>query len=292
MEIAVRLLNAILMIALPLALAPIFVRRLGVAWRLFSVGAMTFIASQVLHIPFNLWALNPLLEQLRSSGIQPQLALFISAILLGLSAGIFEEGASYLVLRFWLRDKHSWSQMLMFGLGHGGFEAMILGTLALYGFFQALALRQANLIALIPPDELQSVTASLQFFWGAPWYMALLGAVERALAICLHLALTMLVWQAVIRKSIAWMGLAITWHALANAGALLFLQTWGPYAAEGFIALVAGISLLLIFTLRRRGLAAEPVDVPIDPLPRLVVERARAAEDISPQKLDESRYLD
>jgi len=292
MEIAVRLLNAILMIALPLALAPIFVRRMGVAWRLFSIGAMTFIASQVLHIPFNLWALNPLLEQLRSSGIQPQLALAISAILLGLSAGIFEEGARYLVLRFWLRDKRSWSQMLMFGLGHGGFEAMILGTLALYAFFQALALRQANLIALVPPDELQSITASLQFFWEAPWHMALLGAVERALAICLHLSLTMLVWQAVVRRSVVWMGLAITWHALANAGALLFLQAWGPYAAEGFIALVAGIGLLFIFALRRHGPVSEPGAVPIVPLPSLVVERVSTEEDVSPQKLDESRYLD
>ena len=209
MDIAVRLLNAILMIALPLAMASVFVRRLGVAWRLFAIGAVTFFASQLLHIPFNTWALSPLLEQLQSSGFRPQLALAASAGLLGLSAGIFEECARYLVLRNWLREERSWNQMLMFGLGHGGFEAILLGVLALYAFFQAFALRQADLTTLVSADQLQSTAASLSFYWEAPWHLALLGALERGLAICLHLGLTALVWQAVVRRSLGWAGLAI-----------------------------------------------------------------------------------
>ena len=64
MDIAVRLLNGLLMIAMPIALGIYLVRRTGQHWKLFLVGAVLFVASQVLHIPFNLIVLNPILEQI------------------------------------------------------------------------------------------------------------------------------------------------------------------------------------------------------------------------------------
>lgn len=291
MQVAIRLLNAIIMIALPLALAPIFVRRLGVAWRLFAIGALTFLASQALHIPFNLWALNPLLERLRSNGIQPALALVGSAVLVGLSAGVFEELSRYLVLRFALRHERGWGDMLMFGLGHGGIEAILLGMLALYSFFQALALRQADLTTLVPPDQLQSTISGLTFYWEAPWHMALLGALERAMALCLHLGLTALVWKAVVQRSLAWVGLAILGHALANAITLIIFNLWGAYAAEGFLALAAGFGLLVLFAFRRQAPPGAPIRPPRRPQPTIEIERLGAREDLDTSKLDESRFL-
>ena len=60
-DIVIRSLNALLMIAMPLALGVYLYRRLGAEWRLFGIGAVTFIASQVFHIPFNVWVLNPVI---------------------------------------------------------------------------------------------------------------------------------------------------------------------------------------------------------------------------------------
>ncbi|HHH82625.1 MAG TPA: YhfC family intramembrane metalloprotease, partial [Chloroflexi bacterium] len=54
-------LNALLMILLPLGLAIYLTRRFGLDWGLFGVGAVSFISSQVLHLPFNAWVLNPFL---------------------------------------------------------------------------------------------------------------------------------------------------------------------------------------------------------------------------------------
>ena len=64
MDIAIRFLNPLLMIALGLGLGVFFGRRLGAEWRLFGIGAVTFIASQVFHIPFNGRALTPALATL------------------------------------------------------------------------------------------------------------------------------------------------------------------------------------------------------------------------------------
>jgi uncharacterized membrane protein YhfC len=131
-DIFVRLLNALLMIAMPLALVIYLTRKLNVGWRLFGIGGVTFVASQVLHIPFNLWVLNPLMEKFGLSISQIGMQLVIVAILYGLSAGVFEETARYLVYRFWLKKdaERTWRSALIFGTGHGGIEAIILGVLS------------------------------------------------------------------------------------------------------------------------------------------------------------------
>ena len=47
LDVLVRVLNALLMIAMPLVLGVYLTRKLGVAWRLFGIGAVTFIASML-----------------------------------------------------------------------------------------------------------------------------------------------------------------------------------------------------------------------------------------------------
>jgi uncharacterized membrane protein YhfC len=292
MDSFVRLLNALLMIAIPLILAPFFIRRMRVSWRLFVIGAITFIASQVLHIPFNAWVLNPLLNRLSSSGLQTSMLFALTAVSAGLSAGIFEEIARYLIYRFWLRKERSWEQALMFGLGHGGIEAMLLGLLALFAFFQALALRGADLSSMVTAEQLPLVSANLQDFWSAPWYLAMLGAVERALAICLHLGLTVLVWRAVVSRSVGWLTLAIGWHAFVDAGTLIVYQQWGAYTAEGFVAILAGISLALVFALRRAAPGPQSAPDATNTHALRAVQRADDVQDVTPEKLDESRFMD
>jgi len=68
MVIFVRALNSLLMIALPLGLGVFLVKRLRVEWKTFGIGAVIFVASQILHIPFNFWVLSPGVERLGLSG--------------------------------------------------------------------------------------------------------------------------------------------------------------------------------------------------------------------------------
>jgi hypothetical protein len=58
------ILNALLMIALPLGLGIFLSRKLDVSWRIFGVGMLIFLLSQALHLPFNLWVLNPAVKRL------------------------------------------------------------------------------------------------------------------------------------------------------------------------------------------------------------------------------------
>ncbi|MBN1667953.1 MAG: YhfC family intramembrane metalloprotease [Anaerolineales bacterium] len=281
MEILVRILNPALMLGMPLALGVYLVRKYQVEWGLFGAGALVFIGAQVLHIPFNAYLLAPLLEQL---DIQQNNGLLLTALLLGLSAGLFEELARYLGFRYWLKAGRSWRQALMVGAGHGGIEAILLGLLVIYALIQALALRGADLNQVLPAGQIALAEAQLQAYWSAPWYAAILGAVERAATICFHLGAAVLVARALTRRNLLWLLLAIGWHTLVDALAVYGIQTWGVYWTEAVIVLVGLLSLGLVWCLRDAPSSpAEPEPLslpPLEPRPQ-PVDRA---------KLDDSRY--
>jgi uncharacterized membrane protein YhfC len=252
MDVLVRALNAGLMLVLPVVLGVFLARRTKVSWSLFAVGAGTFILSQVLHLPFNRWLLLPGLE---SAGINPAGPLsgqLVYALALGLSAGLFEEPARYLVLRFGLKSARSWKEALMFGAGHGGVESVLLGVLVLVAFLQVLAYRPEAL-ATLPQDQQALAAAQVEAYWALPWHMALLGAVERIFTMCFHLSAAVLVMQVFIRRGRFWWLLAaVTWHTLLNAAAVLGLLRWGMFASEGLLAVFAVLSLGIVFVLRPR----------------------------------------
>jgi uncharacterized membrane protein YhfC len=293
MDVLIRLLNALLMIGLPLGLGLYLHRRWSLNWRYFLVGMATFLGSQVLHIPFNLLILVPVADKLGLIGTVLFLPLAVYAILLGLSAGLFEEGARYAVYRLWLRDVKSWKEAVFFGAGHGGVEAVLLGGLALYAFFQATAYRNADLSKLISPGQLDLARAQLEAYWTAPWYAALMGALERSLAIVVQISLAVLVFQAVIEQKRVWLAAAILWHTIIDSLAVLGLQYLGVYLTEGVLAIFAGISFYAIIFLRKRQpeenqYAVTDMDQAFERMPSPPTVKSVLTED----RLDESRYAE
>jgi len=286
-DLVIRPLTALLMIALPLALGVYLARKLGGTWRLFGIGAVAFVLSQVFHIPFNGLVLNPLLTRFGLSMSVPA-QLVIIAILLGLSAGIFEEVTRYLFYRFWLKkdDDRTWSSAVMFGAGHGGGEAIILGVLGLVTFVRLLVLRDVDLSTQVPPEQLELARMQVETYWAQSWYVVLLGAVERAAAISFHISAAVLVFQVFRRRNILWLFLAIGWHTILDAVAVFGIQTWGVFITEAFVVLIGILSIGIVFLLR------EPAPN-LDDSPSLQIPESPT--EIKPQKpslehLEDSRY--
>jgi len=249
------ILNFVLMIALPLALVFFLIRRFGLGWgpgwRLVIVGALTFIASQIVHIPL-LVGLTALFKQVLPD-LPPAAVLPFNAVVLGLMAGLCEEIARYLAYRFFLKDARTWPQALLFGAGHGGVEAIIFGVLAALTTLQMIVLHNSDPSTWgVPAAQLPAVQQQVTAFWSTPWYAALLGALERVFAICFHLSAAVLVMQAFTRKNIGWLGLAILWHTVVDGVAVYASGTWGIYWTEALVGVSALISLAVIFALRDR----------------------------------------
>lgn len=286
MDIFVRVLNAGLMIAMPIGLGVYLVKRFGVAWRLFGMGAAVFVGSQVLHIPFNQWALVPLIDRVGLSGEQIGFRLLLVAFLYGLSAGVFEEVARFLTYRFWAKDARSWKSGLMFGAGHGGIEAILLGCLALYALIQVLVLRGVDLESVLPPEQIELAASQIEAYWATPWYLSLMGAVERVGAILFHLSASILVLQAFTCKNILWLFAAILWHTLIDAFAVYSVQTWGILPTEAGVIVFGVVSLIIVWLLRDQAGDEDQVNFPPQP-PQTESDPSLISSD----NLEDSRYL-
>jgi len=255
------------MILLPILLGFWLTRKFKLSWKLFFAGALTFIVSQVFHIPFLAW-----LTAMFNNGTLPTPPAawntIFNAVLLGLLAGLFEETARYILFKFFLKNARTWNEGVLVGAGHGGVEALILGVLGVFTVINMLVLRNADLSAMgIPADQLELAKQQVAAFWESPAYTGLLGLAERVFAICLHISLSAMVLYSVAYKKPIWFWLAMLWHALVDAAAVYLAPLVGALAVEGVVAGMAIVSLAILFGLRSKFGAADPPQVTAETLP-------------------------
>ena len=276
-------LNGLLMIAMPIGLAIILTRRWKMGWRIWWIGFATFIISQVGHIPFN-WGAGLLLNRSNLVYWSPLAQQVFNTAFLGLSVGVFEEISRYLVLRFWVKKARSWRNGILFGAGHGGSEAIILGVLVLFSYTSMLAIRGVDLSTLLSADQL-GLAQQVQAYWSIPWYDSLLGTVERFFTIPVQICLAVIVMQAFTRKKIGWLFIAILYHAVIDGTVVFLMPSLGMYWTEALVGGFALLSLAIIFLLRQTEPAPRPEPLPA-PSPAATLKPVVETSEY----LDNSRY--
>lgn len=222
--------NVLVCMALPLGvLVALCVKRRPLAFS-FMTGVCTFLISQV-------FTRIPLLNVLQG---QPGFVAFalgqraLYAVLLALSAGLFEEGGRYVAMRLTRRHR-SYADALAFGMGHGGVEAFLVGL--------------NSLLALLFQSDLLAASQPL---------MVALSGFERIFAMLLHIGLSVLVMHAVAHKKPLWLGIALLLHTLVDAAVGLFpLWGLGTMVIEGWLVLCALGTAALALALRKAFQADE-----------------------------------
>jgi len=247
MLILALVIELVLMFATPVILGVLLQRRWALPWRLLLIGAATFIASQVVHLPLNA-GLTVLFQQEWMPKPPEAWTKAFNVIVLGLTAGLCEESARYLVYRYWLKEARTWRPAVLFGVGHGGIESVMTGLLVLVTVLNAVALRNVDPTTLgLSPDQTAAVASEIAEFWNMPRYMPLLAGAERLMAILFHLSAAALVLQAFRTGRIWPLPAAIVWHAVTNAVAVYINTTWGPIAAEGSLAMLSLVSVVILW---------------------------------------------
>lgn len=250
---------AVFIILLPIVLAAFARRRLGVSWKYFFLGVGIFLLFQL----FTRIPIISIIEATYGAQLRATQGMLVAWIfVLSLTAGLFEETGRYIGYR-WLmpKDPKTWPVGVMYGLGHGGIEAIALaGLSALSGL--ALALFWPQLQGALTPAQIGPVAMQMASMVDAPAYLPLMSAWERLCAVALHVALSLTVLQVFRRGRLGWLWLAIAAHTAANfviiGLPLLFgmpaeTTRWVQMALLGLVGLAA---LAAIFRLR------EPQDQP------------------------------
>ena len=289
MLLVMHVLSPMLMVVIPLVLGAWAVRRWRLDWAVFGLGAVTFILSQILHIPFNQFILSPQLEQWGWLSVDGWPWVMV-ALMFGLSAGLFEELARYVVLVRISSRVQGWSEGVLYGLGHGGIEAIIVGGFAFYGLIQALTLRGVPLEGVVPADQLEVVRIQLEGYWGMAWYEPLWGTLERISAIAFHTMAALLVLMSIRQRRIVWLVGAIMAHTLFNAVALVSVKAWGVAATEMILAAMGLGCVWVVFQLRPRLVANVTGSIP-SRAEGLSLQPGPAMDKVEAERLDDSRFI-
>jgi uncharacterized membrane protein YhfC len=259
-----------LIVLFPVVLAIVLYRRYRFSWLAVLVGAVVFLVFQVLtRIPLlGVLGQMPWYQQFAANNF------FLFILALSFTAGLFEEVGRWLGFRFPLKGRWRTINGVAYGIGHGGFEAIILTGLAyVNNLVISLMINTGQFETLIAPQMgalAETVRAGLV---DTPSFHFLIGGLERVFAMVFHIGLSLVVMNAVRLRRPLFLLYAILLHTATNLAAVLIsrLQN-GIWLSEGFMLLVAVAAFLFIRSEVRKG---EPVaSAPGAAVPGPVVEDA------------------
>lgn len=213
----------------------------------FFLGALAFFVSQIiLRIPL----IKLVLPQFDWYNIFVAQHYYIYCIFLGLSAGIFEEVARFVVVKLFLKNNQRFGDGIAFGIGHGGIEAIIIAGLSLINtLVLVLALNNGNLEALLTGLTQAQIDSIFVSLYNLDGITVLLGGIERILAMTMHIGMTMIIFTGFRKnKQIKYLIISILVHGLIDT-AVGILPRFGidVIMLEAVIAIFA--VALLIYTI-------------------------------------------
>ena len=192
--------------------------------------------------------------------------LWVYALFLGLTAGLFEEVGRYLAFSLILKKHHDWKNAVAFGIGHGGIEAILLvGLTYVSNLITSVMINSGmydTILAQSPEQTREALIQAKNLLVQTPSSIYLVASAERLFAFTIHLALSVLVMVGIQKKKgLPYLGLAILLHMLVDSPVVI-MSGYGVsvWVIEGFVFILAIISFAYI---RKKGqqekLSAEPI---------------------------------
>ena len=207
----------------------------------------------------------------------------------GLAAGLFEETGRYLAMRLYMKKSLTKENSLMYGVGHGGIEAvMLVGISYISNLMVALMINGNDFESLFAglDDATTAVTIDrLSALWTLPSYQFFFAGVERISAMMLQIALSYLVYRAVKEKQMKFYGIAVGIHFAVDAATVIL----SGYLGSSFVGLLVleGVLLaavILICIKVSKLYRAEPETVQVDRRATAPLTAEREKQEVTVKK--------
>ncbi|MEA5026921.1 MAG: YhfC family glutamic-type intramembrane protease [Erysipelotrichaceae bacterium] len=186
----------------------------------FLVGIFTFLIFQVFtRIPL----IQIVLPNMSWYFILQNKYVILYCLFLGLTAGLFEEVGRYIMMKLFMKKRHRFIDAVVFGLGHGGIEAVLL----------------VGINALLLLVQNQSIAGnSLSLY---------LSGTERISAMILHVTWSIMVMKSIRTNKQIYLIMAFIGHALLDSAvALLSMSGFDMIMLELILLIIAVFSLIYI----------------------------------------------
>ena len=241
-------------IALPIALLLVFRKKMGKGvTSAFLAGALGFFVPQaVIRIP----ALQGL-SLLDGFGDFVQNHFWIYAVLLALSAGLFESVGRLVVFKTVLKNRTTYNAALCAGLGHGGIEALYLvGLTYVNNLVLSFMINNGSAYDVLTgqglaSDQANQLITTMSQTSPAIFYMA---GFERVFTIGFQMGLSMLLAYGITRNQTAkFFGAVLLLHTAVDFAVIAATNAgWSIYLVEVFVAIVGIIAVLFVVRVKSR----------------------------------------
>lgn len=138
---------------------------------------------------------------LRAAGNVLQNNIFLYGLYGGLAAALFEEAGRFIAMKFCMKKRLDRANAVMYGVGHGGAEAIIIvGLTYINNVITSIMINSGGIqttMSLLDASLQEATYQQLKALWQLPAYQFYLGGVERILAIILQICLSVLVYKTV-----------------------------------------------------------------------------------------------
>ena len=210
----------------------------------FFIGACTFILfAMILERIFHTFIF-------RITGTLITGNTWLYAVYGGLAAGLFEETGRLVAMKFFMKDTLNRENAILYGVGHGGIEAILLIGLTYSLLINSGAL--TNLLSTYDADAQQTVIQQLNVLGTLPSLQFYLAGIERIGAMLFHVVLSYLIYLAVSRNNLKLYALSIFLHGFLNAGVVILSRMVSVLLSE-IIMLLAVVLLAVVLYRYEKG---------------------------------------
>lgn len=238
-------------VVIPVALFLYFRFRLKCKTVPFWVGCATmlvfaFILEQIVHMI----VLGPAGDSTIGQKIMDNIWLY--GLYGALAAGVFEETGRLVAMKFvlkkyWDNDRNA----LMYGAGHGGFEAVVLLGLGMFNNLITAFMTNSGMmetqLSQLNADAYEQTVAVIQTLCETPAWMFGVGIIERCSAVIAQIALSVIVWFAAKKggRYTLFYPVAIGMHFLLDFAAVIINEHFGVLPTE-IVTLVLAVGYALM----------------------------------------------
>jgi len=245
----------IVAVGLPMGLMVYAFLKLKADMLWFGIGAATFIIfalvlEQCLHV-----------VMIKQFGEALTGNLLVKAVYGGLAAGVFEELGRFTSMNLFKKKELNKLNALMYGVGHGGIEAIIIvGLTSISNLITSIMINTGSFEPMLASldDEVKAQTLKqVSLLWTTSSLDFYLAGVERVVAITLHICLSYIVYKAVKGKKLQLLFLAIALHAGLDFITVLLAGYTSSLVLEIVLLVIVFILAALVYRMYSKDMETE-----------------------------------
>ena len=248
--IAGMIFSLIIAVVLPIALIIIAKVKYNAKLSTFFIGVGTFILfamilEQIMHVVV-IGAVGQ--DKLTAN-------VWLYGLYGGMAAAVFEETGRLIAMKFFMKKRLDRANAFMYGIGHGGGEAIIIvGLQCISNIATAIAVNtgmiQASLSLL--DDNTREITyQQVSQLWTLPAYQFFFAGIERISAITCHIVMTFFTYKGVKSGKKVYIAIAYAIHFIIDFSTVVMAQYASIVVVEGVLLIMAAVGVFAAYKVNR-----------------------------------------